>query len=201
MFEPIKSSLYSFTGDNIPSEGVLNLPVKPKTYPCQHIQAVDFVVINCPSSYNAIIGRPTLNVIWVVTSTYHLLVKFLTIGGIGVLKSDQQESHDIYEAMKRPSYVHRVNNIETSKSVVATRPLTTIMIRSIEAKINEVRKFDEIDPREPTMEQHRELVEELIDIPLFEDDHSKTYKIGSSLTGQLRINLINFLCDHRDIFA
>ncbi|KAL5578385.1 hypothetical protein UlMin_020084 [Ulmus minor] len=77
------------------------------THPCQHIQSVNFVVVDCPSSYNAIIGRPTLNTIRAVTSTYHLLVKFPTVGGIGVLKGDQQESRDIYEAANRPSNVHR----------------------------------------------------------------------------------------------
>ncbi|KAL5583083.1 hypothetical protein UlMin_015525 [Ulmus minor] len=62
-FNPIKSALYGFTGDSIHSEGVLNLPVELGTHPCQHIQSVEFVVVDCPSSYNAIIGRPTLNAI------------------------------------------------------------------------------------------------------------------------------------------
>ncbi|KAL5568810.1 hypothetical protein UlMin_025385 [Ulmus minor] len=156
-FESIKSALYGFTGDSVSSEGVLNLPIELGTHPCQHIQSVNFVVVDCPSSYNAIIGRPTLNAIRAVTSTYHLLVKFPTVGGIGVLKGDQQESHDIYEAANRPSNVHRVNIIEAP--------------------------------------------EELEEIPLFEDDLTKTCKIGSSLTGQLRTDLINFLRDHRDVFA
>ena len=51
------------------------------------------------------------------------------------------------------------------------------------------------------MEQHEEPTEELVEIPLFEDDPSKACKIGSSSTGQLRTNLINFLRDHRDAFA
>ncbi|KAL5539170.1 hypothetical protein UlMin_042949 [Ulmus minor] len=171
------------------------------THPCQHIQSVNFVVVDCPSSYNAIIGRPTLNAIRAVTSTYHLLVKFPTVGGIGVLKGDQQESRDIYEAANRPSNVHRVNIIEAPGGGVATRPPATIMIGNIEVKLNQVRKFDELDPREPSMEQHGEPVEELEEIPLFEDDLTKTCKIGSSLTGQLRTDLINFLRDHRDVFA
>ncbi|KAL5540191.1 hypothetical protein UlMin_043740 [Ulmus minor] len=200
-FEPIKSALYGFTGDSVSSEGVLNLPMELGTHPCQHIQSVNFVVVDCPSSYNAIIGRPTLNAIRAVTSTYHLLVKFPTVGGIGVLKGDQQESRDIYEAANRPSNVHRVNIIETPGGGVATRPPATIMIENIELKLNQVRKFDELDPREPSMEQHGEPVEELEEIPLFEDDLTKTCKIGSSLTGQLRTDLINFLRDHRDVFA
>lgn len=83
--EPATSSLSRFIGDNVPTKRILNLPVELGTNSCQHIQSVDFIVVNCPSPYNTIIGRPTLNKIWVVISTYHLLVKFSTIRGIGVL--------------------------------------------------------------------------------------------------------------------
>ncbi|KAL5580701.1 hypothetical protein UlMin_013143 [Ulmus minor] len=54
--EPTSSSLSGFTGDSISSEGILNLPVELGSSPCQHIQAVDFVLVDCPSPYNAIIG-------------------------------------------------------------------------------------------------------------------------------------------------
>ncbi|KAL5564089.1 hypothetical protein UlMin_027253 [Ulmus minor] len=125
-FESIKSSLYGFTRDNVHSEGMLNLLVELGTHPCQHIQSVDFVVMDCPSSYNAIIGHPTLNAIRAVTSTYHLLVKFPTIGGIGFLKGDQQESHDIYKATNRPSNIHHVNIIKALKS-----PLELLLPRTV----------------------------------------------------------------------
>ncbi|KAL5569081.1 hypothetical protein UlMin_025656 [Ulmus minor] len=129
-FDPIKSALYGFTGDSIHSEGVLNLPVELGTHPCQHIQSVEFVVVDCPSSYNAIIGRPTLNAIRAVTSTYHLLVKFPTVGGIGILKGDQQASRDIYEAANRSSNAHRMNIIKTCKGPLEHPPPRTIAIDS-----------------------------------------------------------------------
>ncbi|KAL5569173.1 hypothetical protein UlMin_025748 [Ulmus minor] len=129
-FDPIKSALYGFTGDSIHSEGVLNLPVELETHPCQHIQSVEFVVVDCLSSYNAIIGRPTLNAIRAVTSTYHLLVKFPTIGGIGILKGDQQASRDIYEAANRSSNAHRMNIIKTCKGLLEHPPPRTIAIDS-----------------------------------------------------------------------
>ena len=91
-FEPIASSLSGFTGDIISCEGILNLLVELRSSPCQHIQAVDFVIVDYPSPYNTIIGRPTLNKIRAVTSTYHLLVKFPMVGGIGILRWDQMES-------------------------------------------------------------------------------------------------------------
>ncbi|KAL5568442.1 hypothetical protein UlMin_025017 [Ulmus minor] len=232
--EPTASSLSGFTGDSISSEGILNLPVELGSSPCQHIQAVDFVLVNCPSPYNAIIGRPTLNKIRAVTSTYHLLVKFPTVGGIGILRGDQTESREIYEAANRsvqiqgikssvkshdetpttsiPNENRSVNNSEITKAAgihgvnaIHLRDgvccVNSIMIGTIEVKIDEVKKFDELDPREPVAEQHGEPIEELTEVPLFDDEPDKTCKIGSALTGKFKEDLIIFLREHRDVFA
>ncbi|KAL5546086.1 hypothetical protein UlMin_005773 [Ulmus minor] len=232
--EPTSSSLSGFTGDSISSEGILNLPVELGSSPCQHIQAVDFVFVDCPSPYNAIIGRPTLNKIRAVTSTYHLLVKFPTVGGIGILRGDQTESRQIYEAANRSVQVQgiksstksrdetpttsipndngSVNNSEITKAAGihgvnaihlgdGVHCVNSIMIGTIEVKIDEVKKFDELDPREPVAEQHGEPVEELTEVPLFDDEPEKTCKIGSALTGKFKEDLVTFLREHRDVFA
>ncbi|KAL5567544.1 hypothetical protein UlMin_024119 [Ulmus minor] len=118
--EPTASSLSGFTGDSISSEGILNLPVELGSSPYQHIQAVDFVLVDCPSPYNAIIGRPTLNKIRAVTSTYHLLVKFPTVGGIGILRGDQTESREIYEAANRSVQVQGIKSSAKSRDETPT---------------------------------------------------------------------------------
>ena len=66
-FEPVKSALYGFTRDRVHSKGVLNLAVELGMHLYQHIQSVEFVVVDYPSSYNAIIGCLTLNAIQEVT--------------------------------------------------------------------------------------------------------------------------------------
>ncbi|KAL5540349.1 hypothetical protein UlMin_043018 [Ulmus minor] len=136
--EPTMSSLSSFTGDNISSEGILNLPVELGSSPCQHIQAVDFVLINCPSPYNAIIGRPTLNKIRAVTSTYHLLVKFPIVGGIGILRGDQTESREIYKAANRSAQVQGIKSSAKSRDETPTTNIPNengLIIKSESVKI------------------------------------------------------------------
>ena len=56
-------------------------------------------MVDCSSSYNAIIGRPTLNSWKAVTSTYHLSVKFPTKHGIGQVQGDQLVARECYLAM------------------------------------------------------------------------------------------------------
>ncbi|KAL5551863.1 hypothetical protein UlMin_002039 [Ulmus minor] len=132
--EPTASSLSGFTGDSISSEGILNLPVELGSSPCQYIQAVDFVLVDCPSPYNAIIGRPTLNKIRAVTSTYHLLVKFPTVGGIGILRGDQTESREIYEAANRSAQVQGIKSSAESRDETPTTNIPTKTDRSTTLK-------------------------------------------------------------------
>ena len=58
-----------------------------------------FLVVDCSSTYNAILGRPTLNSWKAVTSTYHLMIKFPTDYGVGELRGDQVAAHECYIAM------------------------------------------------------------------------------------------------------
>ena len=51
---------------------------------------------DCPSSYNVIIGRPTLNSWKATTSTYCLKVKFPTENDVGKVKGDQVLARECY---------------------------------------------------------------------------------------------------------
>ena len=60
---------------------------------------LDFLVVGCPSSYNVIIGRPTLNRWKAATSTYCLKVKFPTDNGVGEVRRDQILAKECYHAV------------------------------------------------------------------------------------------------------
>ena len=75
---PFKSPLVSFSGDKVYPRGIVTLMVTIGSYPLQVTNKHNFLVIDSPSSYNVILGRPTLNCWKVVTSTYCLKVKFPT---------------------------------------------------------------------------------------------------------------------------
>jgi len=61
----------------------ITLPITNGSYPQQITKDVTFWVVDFSSTNNAIIGRPTLKIWRVATSTYHLLLKFPTKYGIG----------------------------------------------------------------------------------------------------------------------
>ena len=84
----VNSPMVGFGGMKVQPVGTVTLPVVVGAYSQQVAKDVNFLVVDCSSSYNAIIGRPTLNSWKTVTFTYHLLVKFQTEHGIGQVQGD-----------------------------------------------------------------------------------------------------------------
>ena len=56
-------------------------------------------MVDCPSLYNVIIGRPTLNKWKSATSTYCLKVKFPTENRVGEVRGDQVLARECYQAV------------------------------------------------------------------------------------------------------
>ena len=66
------------------------------------IVMVDFFVVDRPSTYNAIIGRPALNKLRAATSTYHLMMKFPTEEEVVEVKGYQVTARRYYNiSMKK----------------------------------------------------------------------------------------------------
>ena len=86
---PFESPLISFSGDKVYPRGIVTLMVLASSYPLQVTNKHNLLVVDSPSSYNMIIGRPTFNRWKAATSTYCLKVKFQTEQGIGEIKGDQ----------------------------------------------------------------------------------------------------------------
>ncbi|GFS32822.1 hypothetical protein Acr_00g0024880 [Actinidia rufa] len=98
---PFHTPLIGFGGNTTHPLGWINLLITLGTEPHQTTVWQDFIVVDCPSPYNAILGRPTLGGIKAITSTYHLKVKFPTPTGIGEIKGDQKVARQCFiSAMK-----------------------------------------------------------------------------------------------------
>ena len=83
---PTNAPLVRFKGTNVYPLGAITLPMTIGDYPQQITKDVTFLVVDCSSTYNAIIGRLTLNSWKAITLTYHLMIKFPTKYGIGELR-------------------------------------------------------------------------------------------------------------------
>ena len=97
--------------------GTIMLLVVVGAYSQQVTRNINFLVVDCSSSYNAIIGRPTLNNWKVVTSTYHLSIKFPTEYGVGEVQADQLAAKECNLAMLAMDEQAQTMNIEERRVV------------------------------------------------------------------------------------
>ena len=96
--KPFTSPLVSFAGDRIVPRGIITLTVIAGTYPAQVTKEIDFLIVDCPSTYNIILVKPTLNRLTAVTTTYYLKVKFPTTHKVGEIRGDQVLVRMCYQA-------------------------------------------------------------------------------------------------------
>ncbi|GAV69987.1 hypothetical protein CFOL_v3_13486, partial [Cephalotus follicularis] len=61
--KPVKTPLVGFAGETIHPLGSINMFVVAGTAPCQTQVEMTFLVVDTPSPYNAIVGRPGLNLL------------------------------------------------------------------------------------------------------------------------------------------
>ena len=111
------SPLVGFSGMKVQPVDTISLPVVVGAYSQQVTRNVNFLVVDCSSSYNAIIGRPTLNSWKTVTSTYHLSIKFPTEYGIGEVQGDQLAAKECYLVILAMDEQTQTMNIEERRIV------------------------------------------------------------------------------------
>ncbi|KAL0366557.1 UNVERIFIED_CONTAM: hypothetical protein Sradi_3545800 [Sesamum radiatum] len=75
--EEVNTSLYGFAGEVVHPRGLISLPLTLEAGPTQKTCVLKFLVVDVPSAYNVILGRPTLNMFQAVISMYHMKIKFL----------------------------------------------------------------------------------------------------------------------------
>ncbi|GFS37212.1 hypothetical protein Acr_00g0050680 [Actinidia rufa] len=110
---PFHTPLIGFGGNTTHPLRWINLLITLGTEPHQTTVWKDFIVVDCPSPYNAILGRLTLGRIKAITSTYHLKMKFSTLTGIGEVKGDQKVARQCFiSAMKDPRETENTKPLE-----------------------------------------------------------------------------------------
>ncbi|GMP35076.1 hypothetical protein CsSME_00007683 [Camellia sinensis var. sinensis] len=168
---PLQTPLVGFTGDRVTSIGSIDLPITIGEHPRQTTKLLTFLVVDCPSAYNIILGRTALNTFQAITSTYHLAMKFSTDLGVGTVKGEQTTARECYVASLK------------------------------EVKLKEAMIIEGLDVRDEDELVRGEPVEELVEVNIDPTNPIRTAKIGSQLPAQAKADLTALLTEHRDVFA
>ena len=131
-------------------------------YSQQITKDVNFLVVDCSSSYNAIIERPTLNSWKVVTSTYHLSVKFPIEYRVGQVQGDQLATRKCYLAMFSMDEQVQTMNIEEMRVVVEP----TEALEDIPSNENNLEKYTRVraDMKKKTKQNLVQFLKKSIDV-------------------------------------
>ncbi|XP_073152355.1 uncharacterized protein [Henckelia pumila] len=94
--EPVVTSLFGFTGHAIRPVGLVNLPLTLGKGNGRKTRIVSFIIVDAPSAYNAILGRPAMTTFMAVASALHQKIKFLVGNEIGEVQGDQVIARKCY---------------------------------------------------------------------------------------------------------
>ena len=106
--EPISTHLRGFSREKVLPLGSIQLVLTLGDPPCQATTAVKFLIVDAPSAYNMLLGRPSLNAIKAIPSAYHMMIKFPTTGGVGMVRGDQRVAKECYSASMKQKAVDNV---------------------------------------------------------------------------------------------
>ncbi|KAM1063108.1 hypothetical protein ACFX2A_027907 [Malus domestica] len=98
--------LISFSGDIVQPLGSIRLPFTIGTCPYTATITTNFLVVDCPTTYNVSFGRTSINDLKAMVSTYMLLMKFPTPYGNGYIIGDQLSAQSCYNTSVKQQHLH-----------------------------------------------------------------------------------------------
>ncbi|GKV50976.1 hypothetical protein SLEP1_g57654 [Rubroshorea leprosula] len=178
--------IYGFNNQPVPVEGVLTLHMafgSGRTYVAPPVR---FLVVKMASSFNIVIGRPTLTEIRAVVSQSHLCMKFPTPMGIATLRGNQE--------VARHCYITSVTQPTKGKD-------KTLEVIPQQIPDNQQVMGVEIIDNRPNDETRAAPVEDVEEVLVDDRDPSQKTQIGTRLNPEERAELIAFLRANNDVFA
>ncbi|XP_057745362.1 uncharacterized protein LOC130963247 [Arachis stenosperma] len=95
--------LVGFSGERVPVLGSVWLQTTLGEQPLYKTQDIQYLVVDCFSPYNVILGRPFLNRFAAIVSTVHLCVKFpVQDNVVATVHGDLQEARQCYNTSVKP---------------------------------------------------------------------------------------------------
>ena len=106
--EPVSTHLRGFSGEKVLPLGSIQLVLTLGDPPCQATTTVRFLIVDASFAYNMLLDRPSLNAIKVIPSAYHMMIKFPTTSGVGMVRGDQLVARECYSTSVKKKAVDNI---------------------------------------------------------------------------------------------
>ncbi|XP_072064320.1 uncharacterized protein [Arachis hypogaea] len=173
--------LVGFSGKRVPIIGSVWLQTTLGEHPLSKTCDIQYLVVDCFSPYNIILGRPFLNKFGAIVSTVHLCVKFpLQDDHVVTIHGDHKEARHCYNiGMKFQNYSkQQVNNVDLTHNSSA---------------------LADLDPR--TDFRERPTPSDDLQKVYFNNDANKFTFVGNSISKEELNAVTTFLQKQADLFA
>ena len=121
--DPVNTHLRGFSGEKVLPLGSIQLVLTLGEPPCQATTTTRFLIVNAPFAYNMLLGRPSLNAIKAIPSVYHMMIKFPTVSGVGMVRGDQRVATECYSASMKQKAIDNIDMDDLDMhDEVLTRP-------------------------------------------------------------------------------
>ena len=104
----VSTHLRGFSEEKVLPLGSIQLVLTLGDPPCQATTTARFLVVDAPSTYKMLLGRPSLNAIKAIPSAYHMMIKFPTVSGVGMVLGDQRVARECYSASMKQKAVDNI---------------------------------------------------------------------------------------------
>ncbi|KAM2829585.1 hypothetical protein PS2_035235 [Malus domestica] len=189
------SPLISFFGDIVQPLGSIHLPFTIGTGPYTATITTNFLVVDCPTAYNVILGRTNINDLKATVSTHMLLMKFPTPYGNGYIRGDQLSARSCYNtSVKKHHLPVPKETLSMHDQVIKTSPDgANLDLHGGNSQPD--------DPRDDSFTQQAQPAEELENVFISKDYPDRMVKISTTLSPPIRLALIPFLQENTEVFA
>ena len=122
--ELVNAHLRGFSGERVLPLGSIQLVHTLGDPPCQATTTVRFLIVDAPSAYNILLGRPSLNAVRAIPSAYHMVIKFPTTNGVGMVRGNQRIARECYSTSMKQKAVGSIYMDELDiRDEVGIRPM------------------------------------------------------------------------------
>ncbi|GAU45897.1 hypothetical protein TSUD_24990 [Trifolium subterraneum] len=202
----VGSDLQGFNGSTTKPWGYVDLIVTFGEKKAMKSVKVKFLVVDCPSLYNCIIGRPTLAELFAVSSTIHLKLKYYTKDGqVATINGDIEAARRCFEAASK-----NLSSVVTPKKKKAETKLPSVNSISIEDGVEldartskKERKQEKKASKDDLLikENYRPIPDGEFELVPLGEDPTKGVKIGADLPNLVKRQLKACLRENAELFA
>jgi len=200
----VGNELYGFNGSSTQPWGYVELLVTFGDKEAKKTIKIPFLVIDCPSLYNCIIGRSGLAQLGVACSSTHLKLKYHAKDGIiASINGDIKDARRCFlPANKSQNSVSQSSKTAEDKGKAAASTLDANLVELVPRFTKEDLKEQKREKKDPlNAKLLRPILDGEFELVPFGSDPSKNFKIRKDLPELVKAQLVACLRENADLFA